>query len=242
MSTLHPVFSKRKFLSLSLKTQHKKAALELRHYYEKKEEKHLLLYRKLEECLSLPLTDLAFPSLADRYHFHLKEASISLKEHNFLTAQYDSLAKAPYLPIGIYLENLRSGHNVGSILRTVEAFRLGTVYFSPETPGIENKKVTDAAMGSAPFVPSEVCASFDKLPRPLIAVETVPDAPPYFDFSFPESFSLLLGNEEYGLKSSSVNEANYVIQIPLLGSKNSLNVASAFAIIAAEIRKRRAYF
>jgi len=232
------VFNKRKFLSLSYKQQHKKAAELLRAFYEKEEEELLTHYRDLESWLSLPPINSAFPCLADRYHFHLKEASFSLQEHNFLVKRFDSLVEIPYLPVAIYLENLRSGHNVGSILRTVEAFRLGTVYFSEQTPGIANKKVSDAAMGVAPYVPHQTCTSIKQLPSPLIALETIESAPFYFDFSFPKSFSLLLGNEEYGLKRETVEKADHVIQIPLRGSKNSLNVACAFAIIAAEVHKQ----
>jgi len=231
------VFNKRKFLSLSLRQQHKKAAELLRLFHEYGEELQFAHYKQMESWLGLPPIDLSFPSLADRYHFHLKHASINLKEHNFLIRQFDSLSDIPYLPIAIYLENLRSGHNVGSILRTTEAFRLGTVYFSPSTPGIDNKKVSDASMGAAKLVPHRDNASIKDLPRPLIALETVENAPSYFDFTFPESFSLLIGNEEYGLKPETVKQASAVIQIPLLGSKNSLNVSCAFAIIAAQVRK-----
>ena len=232
------MFSQRKFLSLPHRQQHKKAAQLLRSYHEKGDPAYLTQYRELESCLKLTPLDISFSSIADRYHFHLKEASVSLKEHNFLIRRFDTLSDIDYLPLAIYLENLRSGHNVGSILRTVEAFRLGTVHFSPTTPGIENKKVADAAMGVASFVPHKANSTLQDLPRPLIALETVENAPSYFDFEFPETFSLLVGNEEYGLNPETVKQADIILQIPLLGSKNSLNVSCAFAILAAEIRKQ----
>ena len=231
------MFNKRKFLSLTLRKQHKKAAELLRLFHERRLTEHFKHYQKLCTWLGLPPVDTLFPALADRYHYHLKEASISLKEHNFLIQRFDSLSETPYLPLAIYLENLRSGHNVGSILRTVEAFRLGTVYFSPTTPGTDNKKVIDAAMGVAKYIPHKKNAALSDLPRPLIALETVENAPSCFEFDFPGSFSLLLGNEEYGLHPETVEQADAVTQIPLLGSKNSLNVSCAFAIIAAQVRQ-----
>lgn len=238
MSTSQLVFSKRKFQSLPLKTQHKKAAELLRAFHEHNNPPLLANYRELEAWLNLSPLDLSFPSIADRYHLHLKEASVSFKEHNLLIRRFDTLSETDYLPVAIYLENLRSGHNVGSILRTAEAFRLGTVHFSPTTPGIDNKKVVDAAMGVASFVPHKADSQLEDLPGPLIALETVENAPSYFDFEFPKTFSLLLGNEEYGLHPETVKQADITLQIPLLGSKNSLNVSCAFAILAAEIRKQ----
>lgn len=232
------MFSKRKFLSLSYRQQHKKAAEILRTFHENSDPIHLSRYRELESWLNLSPLEISFSSIADRYHLHLKEASVSLKEHNLLIRRFDTLSDIDYLPIAIYLENLRSGHNVGSILRTVEAFRLGTVHFSPTTPGIDNKKVADAAMGVASFVPHKANSRLEELPRPLIALETVENAPSYYDFEFPKTFSLLLGNEEYGLNPETVKEADIILQIPLLGSKNSLNVSCAFAILAGEIRKQ----
>lgn len=232
-------FNRRKFLSLPLKQQHKQAAKLLRAFYATGEKKWFAKYRDLESYLTLLPIDSSFPSVADRYHFHLKKASVSLKEHDFLVKRFDSLTDTPYLSVALYLENLRSGHNVGSILRTVEAFRLGTVYFSQQTPGPTNKKVSDAAMGTALYLPHVINASIEDLPDPLVAVETVETAPPYFNFSFPKRFSLLLGNEEYGLKSETIKRADHIVQIPLFGGKNSLNVACAFAIVAAEICRQQ---
>ena len=64
--------------------------------------------------------------VSDRFHFHLKEAGVSLQEHRFLPTveKGDKDSPAQALPVGIYLEKIRSAHNVGSILRTAEAFAL----------------------------------------------------------------------------------------------------------------------
>ena len=92
-------------------------------------------------------------------------------------------------------------------------------------------------MGTAKLIPYQEKALLEDLPRPLIALETAENATAYFNFTFPHSFSLLIGNEEYGLTAKTIKQADAIIQIPLFGSKNSLNVSCAFAIIAAQIRK-----
>ena len=230
-------YSQKKFLSFPLNKQHKKAAELLRLYYEQKAS--LKPYREIEAWLKLPPIDSNPQVLADRFHFHLKLASVSLKEHNLLQnlKRFDRLSQTPYLPIAIYLDHLRSGHNIGSIMRTTEAFRLGTVHFSSEMPDTKNKKVKDASMGTSNLVPLGY-APLIELPKPLIALETVKGARSLFEFHFPKTFTLLIGNEEYGLSEKALKAADHMIEIPLQGSKNSLNVACAFGIVAAEIRRQ----
>lgn len=227
-------FAKKKFLSFPLIKQHKKAAEELRFAYEK--QKPLTLYRQLEKWLSLEPVSENAEALSNRFHYHLKCFLASFKEHNLLKnlKHFDTLSKAPYGTIDIYLDHVRSGHNIGSILRTVEAFRLGTVHFSPDMPGTENKKVQDGSMGTSSLVPTSR-TPLNKLKKPLIALETMKGSTSLFNFTFPKVFTLMIGNEEYGLSKEALSLASSIIEIPLIGSKNSLNVACAFAIVAAQI-------
>ncbi|MCB1072379.1 MAG: TrmH family RNA methyltransferase [Chlamydiia bacterium] len=230
------MFTKEKFFSLTLRRRHKNAGLHLRALYEQKLPLDLH-YRAMEEWLNLTPIDETIQQMTDRFHLHMKEASISIQEHNLLVNRLDTLSDIPFGPLMIYLEDLRSAYNIGNILRTVEAFRLGTVIFSEKTPYADHPKVQKTAMGTEAIVPIHQ-GNLSHLKRPLIALETVQNAPSIYDFSFPQTFSLLLGNEEYGLKEETLRQADQIVQIPLLGSKNSLNVANAFAIVASEICRK----
>lgn len=170
-----------------------------------------------------------------RYHKHLREAGRGAKEHNLLITTDDRHSNHPFGTIATYLDDLRSGHNVGSILRTIEALRLGPLFFSNDTPFIDNAKVQNASMGTYHIVPTHQISELSHLPRPLIALETSPTAPPIYEFSFPSICTLLLGNEEFGLSKTTLASADHIVQIPLLGNKNSLNVACAFALAAGQI-------
>ncbi|MDJ0651973.1 MAG: TrmH family RNA methyltransferase [Simkaniaceae bacterium] len=230
------MFTKEKFFSLSLRRRHKNAGLYLRGLYEQKLPVDLQ-YRAMEQWLTLPPIQDTAEQMADRFHLHMKKASISIQERDFLVNKLDTLSATPFGPIMIYLEDLRSAYNIGNILRTVEAFRLGTVIFSENTPYADHPKVQKTAMGTAGIVPVHQGNLFD-LKKPLIALETVENALSIYDFSFPQTFSLLLGNEEYGLKEETLRQTDHRVQISLLGSKNSLNVANAFAIAAGEISRK----
>lgn len=214
--------------------RHTWAARSLRAYY------HLgykdTLYRRIEAWLEMPIINLQdIKALSDRYHFHLAQAGQSWQEYNLLTnhQKSDTDSVVPFLHAGVYLDNIRSAFNVGSIIRTVEAFRLGPIYFAKQTPYIDNPKVQKTSMFTFDKVICHAKTPLNELPKPLIALETVPNAPLLFDFIFPKECTLLLGNEEYGLSDQALSIADQVVQIPLYGFKKSLNVAAAFAIVAA---------
>ena len=231
-------FTKRKFLQLPIEQQHKKCAEILRAAFEQSvslEPYHQFLsWMKL-----LPIESMDEQDLTDRYHWHLERAHQSLKEHNLLCLRSgDHAPKADFLPIAIYLDNIRSAYNVGSILRTCEAMRLGSVYFSEHTPFYSHEKVMRTAMGAAHLVPCFQDVPLSELPRPIIALDTSDQATALGEFLFPSTFTLVLGNEEYGISHASMALADQIVEVPLFGMKNSLNVACAFAIAAYEIRSR----
>lgn len=241
-------FTSRKFLQLPLCKQHKICAILLKQIYvEFCQNKDFLPfwenYCKYLKWMNQEIKHVSPTpvSISDLYHEHLQLAKISLKEHNFLprmrmgdktSALYESLSAS------IYLDNLRSAHNVGSIIRTTEAFKLGNLFFSHQTPFIDNLQVVSASMGASEWVSCAKIDNIDKLPRPLIILDTAEEAIPIDHFIFPQSFTLVVGNEEYGCSQNLLSQADVIIEIPLYGRKNSLNVANAFAIAAAEIRRQ----
>jgi tRNA G18 (ribose-2'-O)-methylase SpoU len=226
-------FSKEKFLRLPFEQQHKKCAEMLRG-------EHFSCYSQATLWLQLDPVENTPESLSNRYHFHIRLAKQNHKEHNLLpkVRKGDKETSVPFWPITIYLDQLRSAHNVGSILRTVEALRLGEVVFSQDTPGIECKKVKDTSMGAWQWVPTKR-QPLNDLPRPIICFETVEQSTPLHQAIFPESFTLVVGNEEFGVSQSSLELADFIVEIPLRGQKNSLNVASCFAMGAYEIFRQR---
>ncbi len=234
----HWDFTRRKFLSLKEAHQHKKASELLREVMNTQDESLKRSYQNVECWLGIPSIDLKnHEDASHRFHLHLEKASISWKEHSLLHIKTeDKPSSTPFLPIQIFLGSLRSAFNVGSIFRTVEAFRLGTIYCSSTTPTPDNPKVQKASMGTWDKVPYQINCSIQHLPRPWIALETASPSTPLSSFRFPKTFSLILGNEEFGIPKELLLQCDVILEIPLYGSKNSLNVASAFAIAASAIR------
>lgn len=231
-------FQKEKFLRLSKKQQHKKCAEFLRRTLDTGES--LESYNELALWMALEPLASDQKLQRDRYHLHLTLSETKLNESAFHVATQDRDEGASFLPITIYLDRLRSAQNVGSILRTVEAFRLGKVVFSDGMCTASHPQVQKCSMGAWSALTYEEIP-LAALPKPVIILETVTAAPCYFEFAFPETFTLVLGNEEHGCSDAVLAIADHCIQIPLVGKKNSLNVACAFAIVAAEITKQKRF-
>jgi tRNA G18 (ribose-2'-O)-methylase SpoU len=241
------MFTKRKFLSFSMEKQHKKCAELLLAIYKDKiafqsTEEMLAHYHELQEWMQREdKISSDAKEIANRYHYHLKLANRKVREHHLLPSirQGDRAQGEKIWPISIYLDSLRSAHNVGSIIRTTEAFALGAIYFSEHTPYINHPQVQKASMGTFQWIECHPSCKVTDLPRPLIVMETSPQATSLYNFIFPEVFTLALGNEEYGCSDEVLRVADHLIEIPLRGRKNSLNVANAFAITASEIYRQK---
>jgi tRNA G18 (ribose-2'-O)-methylase SpoU len=240
-------FTKKKFLKLEEKQKHKKCCEILRLIYEKLLLKQYILhllknYNELCSWLNIDsFSSHNLKEIADRYHFHLNMAKISLKEHNLLPTLRmidGNNNQLPFLQNAILLNNLRSAYNVGNIIRTTEALRIGSIYFDEKTPFIDNEKVQKTSMGAYQLTTCHQKYKIEELPRPFIGLDTSKDSISIYEFIFPKNFTLILGNEEYGISNDLLKTVDYLIEIPMLGFKNSINVSSAFAICANEIRRQ----
>lgn len=240
-------FTKKKFLTFPIERQHKKCAELLHCLYSKlinqeEMEEERLIYQQLQDWMNEPMIpSFSIQHIANRFHEHLQQAAISKKEHHLLprVRKGDRQEGEKPWPIAIYLDHIRSAHNVGSIIRTVESLSLGSLYFSPQTPFITHKQVQDTAMGAIQWTDCIQGKELASLPRPIIALETSADALSLYDMIFPSSFTLVVGNEEYGCSDDTLKQADCLVEIPLRGHKNSLNVANAFAMAAGEISRQK---
>ena len=159
------------------------------------------------------------------------------------------------LAYDVWLHDIRGGHNVGSVMRIVDAMGLGAVHRSGFTPGPDVAAVRAAAMGCETWIPNHAHATARDFllwleneratatragrPTPaLIGLETTPDAATLGDFDWPRAGVLLVGNEELGIEPESLRHCDHVIRIPLYGRKASMNLATAFAIVAHDLRTR----
>ncbi len=148
------------------------------------------------------------------------------------TGGLDAAARRVF-PIRVYLEDVRSPYNVGSILRTAEAFGVERVWLSTAVPLPTHRRARRTARGAQDSVPWER-ADLAAVARAggVFALET--GGAPLPDFSFPASGTVLVGSEELGLSPEALALADAGlgrVSIPMSGAKRSLNVAVAFGIL-----------
>lgn len=147
------------------------------------------------------------------------------------------------------LDNLRSAHNVGSIMRTADAVGLEKLYLCGITPtpskvkrewSIHTQKaIQKTALGAEKTTSWEYYPQtwrlIEKLKQEkikIIAVERTKKSLPYFQWQPKLPLALVFGNEKRGLSEKILQRADLIIEIPMLGKKESLNVSISFAIIS----------
>lgn len=144
------------------------------------------------------------------------------------------------------LYNIRSAHNVGSIFRTADAAGIDKIYLCGYTPIPESvgkkrgsDKIAKTALGAEKTVAWEYVPKIGKLldklkndKTQIIALEQAKGSKNVFNFKPKRATALIVGNEVKGLAPSVLERADDIVEIPMRGKKESLNVSVAFGIAA----------
>lgn len=138
------------------------------------------------------------------------------------------------LPITVYLEDIRSPFNVGSIVRTSAAFGIEQVVLSPDCASLEHPRALRSAMGAERLVRVErrELGQVAVSAAHLFALEL--GGTPLSAFRFPPAGVVVVGSEELGIGAEALRLADQRdgrVTIPLRGPKASLNVGVAAGIL-----------
>lgn len=161
-------------------------------------------------------------------------------------------------PIVVLLDNIRSAYNVGSILRTADACGVEMVVCCGYTPyplvindtrpRFEASKTTTLIAKTALGAEKSVCCQhfetteiatkhFRKLEYQIIALEQSSHSIDLFDFKPTYPLVLTLGSEVNGHDPSTLDLADQIIEIPMVGKKESLNVSVAAGIALYQLSR-----
>jgi 23S rRNA (guanosine2251-2'-O)-methyltransferase len=157
----------------------------------------------------------------------------------------EEFARLPRCPVTVILDDLRSAFNVGSIVRTADCSRIEKIVFCGITAHPPNPKLEKTALGAMSALSWEYASSVElaihrlkEAGVPVIALETTNISRPLWEFMFPLPVGLVVGNEALGVSKRALSMADDVVEIPMLGFKNSINAAVAFGIVAYEIQRQ----
>jgi len=172
---------------------------------------------------------------------------LNVLEMNRLTVEEFKAARK--LPLVVVLDNVRSLHNVGSVFRSCDAFRIEAVYLCGITATPPSAEIHKTALGA------EDSVSWKYYKSTLDAVEELKQQG-YFVYSIEQvegsenmakisldaskRYAVVLGNEVKGVEQAVVNASDSCLEIPQLGTKHSLNVSVTAGIVVWEFAKQLA--
>ena len=152
----------------------------------------------------------------------------------------EEFRNAEKLPLTVVLDDVRSMHNVGSIFRTADTFRIEALYLCGITSTPPSTEIHKTALGA------EDCVAWRYFPTALEAVaqlhqdgytvysvEQVEHSTKLHRF-LPQQgkrYAIVLGNEVKGVHQQVVDASDGCIEIPQLGTKHSMNVSVAAGIV-----------
>ncbi|MPM04607.1 23S rRNA (guanosine-2'-O-)-methyltransferase RlmB [bioreactor metagenome] len=159
----------------------------------------------------------------------------------------EDFRNAPKIPLVIVLDNVRSQHNVGSVFRTSDAFRVEKIFLCGITATPPNKEIQKTALGATESVVwqhfEETTTAIEKLHDEGYVVIAIEQTHNSLDinskdwFKPDEKLAVVLGNEVFGASDEVLELCDRTVEIPQFGTKHSLNVSVCAGIVIWEICK-----
>jgi len=160
------------------------------------------------------------------------------KDKNILPEEF---LKRKRNPVFVILDNLRSAYNVGAIFRTCDAFLVKKMYLCGITAHPPNTKLRKTAMSSESYVRWEyaretvdVIHSLQDVGVRIYCCERTEQSKKISNIEFHFPCGIVFGNEAEGVSQKVIEASDEVVEIPMMGFKNSLNVATTVGIVLYE--------
>jgi len=150
------------------------------------------------------------------------------------------------VPVVVVLENVRSMHNVGSVFRTADAFRVDHICLCGYTPRPPHRDINKTALGATESVRWEghesaitAVAALKAAGYRAYAIEQVHGSTLLDEMKWPkeEKMVVVFGNEAEGVSQELIDCCDGCIEIPQFGSKHSFNISVAAGIVLWEIHQ-----
>lgn len=160
----------------------------------------------------------------------------------------DEFKQSQKLPIIVVLENIRSAYNVGSVFRTGDAFLIEAVYIIGYSAVPPHKEIKKTALGAEESVSwkhfpnaAEAIADLRELGYKVFSVEQAEGSTSLekLEQGEGEKIAVIFGNEVTGVEQATIAASDGCIEIPQLGMKHSLNIATAAGVVLWELVRKR---
>lgn len=152
----------------------------------------------------------------------------------------DEFKQAEKLPLIVVLDDVRSMHNVGSVFRTGDAFRIEAVYLCGITSTPPNAEIHKTALGAEDSVEwkyfdtaLEAVEALKSNGYEIYSVEQAHGSTMLQKFTpiYNNRYAVILGNEVKGVHQEVIDASDGCLEIPQFGTKHSMNVSVTAGII-----------
>ena len=152
----------------------------------------------------------------------------------------DEFKQAKKLPLIVVLDDVRSMHNVGSVFRTGDAFRIEAVYLCGITSTPPSAEIHKTALGAEDSVEwksfnsaVDAIKELKEAGYNIYSVEQAHGSTMLQDFkpAFDKKYAVILGNEVKGVHQEVIDASDGCLEIPQFGTKHSMNVSVTAGII-----------
>jgi tRNA G18 (ribose-2'-O)-methylase SpoU len=161
------------------------------------------------------------------------------------TALGEVYARIERLPVTVLLDNVRSLYNVGAFFRTADAVRAESIVLAGITPTPEDPRIAKTALGAECSVSwsgaADTAAAIDGLRargHEIAAIETSLHAVDLFDWHPRFPVCVVFGHEVDGITPALLERCDVHVRIPTLGTKGSINVATAGGVVLYELLRK----
>ncbi|MBM3937228.1 MAG: RNA methyltransferase [Sphingomonadales bacterium] len=159
----------------------------------------------------------------------------------------DEFKQANKWPFAVVLDNVRSMNNVGSVMRTCDAFLCDSLYLCGITATPPHRDITKTAIGAENSVNWIYSQSTMDAVRALkeqgflvYAVEQTSDSVLLQNMQFNQTpVAFVFGNEIDGVDEAVIKACDGVIEIPQLGTKHSFNISVSCGMLLWEYARTR---
>lgn len=159
----------------------------------------------------------------------------------------DEFKQADKMPLVVVLDDVRSLHNVGSVFRSSDAFRVKDIYLCGITAVPPQPEIHKTALGAEDTVSwkyfkntMDAINELHEMGYFVYSTEQVEGSSKlqHLELNKDKKYAIVLGNEVKGVKQEVVDNSDGCIEIPQFGTKHSLNVSVTAGIVIWEFARQ----
>lgn len=170
-----------------------------------------------------------------------------LKVEELNRISIEEFQEADKIPLIVVLDNVRSRHNIGSVFRTSDAFRVEEIILCGITSTPPNVEIHKTALGAEDSMKwrylEETLSAVTELKTAgytVFAIEQTENSVSLESMELDKNkkYAVILGHEVHGVQQEVIDACQGCIEIPQYGTKHSLNVSVTAGIVVWDFFKK----